>query len=118
MHGQSIAVAITDVHVHSSSLQTSGPARGWNIPLWMPLPVMQGIIIFWLLSVVFGVTRLLVGIQRTRRMVNAAVIGLGRWGKSIVASSKATRFRIIRGVSMEPDLVSDFSAQHGFELGT
>ena len=51
-------------------------------------------------------------------MVNAAVIGLGRWGKSIVAASKATRFRIIRGVSKEPDLVADFAAQNGFELGT
>ncbi|WP_047491870.1 M56 family metallopeptidase [Terriglobus sp. TAA 43] len=72
MHGQSVAVAITDVHVHSSTLQTSGPARGWNIPLWMPLPVMQGIVIFWLLTVIYGMTRLLVGVQRTRRMVNAA----------------------------------------------
>ncbi len=51
-------------------------------------------------------------------MINAAVIGLGRWGKSIVAASKATRLRIVRGVSMEPELVRDFAQQHGFELGT
>ena len=51
-------------------------------------------------------------------MIDAAVIGLGRWGKSIVASSKATRLRVIRGVSKEPELVRDFAAAQGFELGT
>jgi predicted dehydrogenase len=51
-------------------------------------------------------------------MINAAVIGLGRWGKSIVAASKTTRLRVIRGVSKEPELARDFAAKHGFELGT
>jgi predicted dehydrogenase len=51
-------------------------------------------------------------------MIEAAVIGLGRWGKSIVASSKATRLRIVRGVSKEPELVRDFAREHGFALGT
>jgi len=51
-------------------------------------------------------------------MINAAVIGLGRWGKSIVAASRGTRLRIVRGVSKEPELVRDFAAQHGFEIGT
>lgn len=51
-------------------------------------------------------------------MIEAAVIGLGRWGKSIVVSSKATRLRVIRGVSKEPELVRDFAAEHGFALGT
>jgi len=51
-------------------------------------------------------------------MINAAVIGLGRWGKSIVTASKATRVRIVRGVSKEPELVRDFAQQNGFELGT
>jgi predicted dehydrogenase len=51
-------------------------------------------------------------------MIDAAVIGLGRWGKSIVEASKATRLRVIRGVSKEPELVADFAAKHGFVLGT
>ncbi len=53
-------------------------------------------------------------------MINAAVIGLGRWGKSIVEAvqGKSKRLRIIRGVSMEPDLVRDFAGIHGFELST
>jgi predicted dehydrogenase len=53
-------------------------------------------------------------------MINAAVIGLGRWGKSIVEAvqGKSGRLRIIRGVSKEPDLVRDFARTHGFELST
>ena len=54
----------------------------------------------------------------TATPLRAAVIGLGRWGKSIVVSSKATRLRVIRGVSKEPELVRDFAAEHGFALGT
>ena len=51
-------------------------------------------------------------------MIDAAVIGLGRWGKSIVEASRGTRLRIIRGVSKEPEGVADFAAEHGFALGT
>src|SRR5580700_7446017 len=53
-------------------------------------------------------------------MIDAAVIGLGRWGKSIVeaAQGKSKRLRFIRGVSKEPELVADFAKTHGFELGT
>ena len=53
-------------------------------------------------------------------MINAAVIGLGRWGKSIVnaVQGKSQRLRIIRGVSKEPDLVRDFAAARNFELST
>jgi predicted dehydrogenase len=53
-------------------------------------------------------------------MIEAAVIGLGRWGKSIVESvqGKSKRLRFIRGVSKEPDLVRDFAAAKGFELST
>ena len=55
-----------------------------------------------------------------RPMIDAAVIGLGRWGKSIVEAvqGKSRRLRIIRGVSKEPKLVADFAKTHGFELGT
>ena len=53
-------------------------------------------------------------------MINAAVIGLGRWGKSIVESvqGKSQRLHFIRGVSKEPDLVRDFAAAKGFALST
>jgi predicted dehydrogenase len=53
-------------------------------------------------------------------MIDAAVIGLGRWGKNIVESvqGKSKRLRFIRGVSKEPDLVRDFAAAKGFELST
>ena len=53
-------------------------------------------------------------------MIDAAVIGLGRWGKSIVEAvqGKSRRMRFIRGVSKEPEIVADFARAHGFELGT
>jgi predicted dehydrogenase len=53
-------------------------------------------------------------------MIDAAVIGLGRWGKSIVESvqGKSKRLRIVRGVSKEPELVRDFAASKGFELSS
>jgi predicted dehydrogenase len=53
-------------------------------------------------------------------MINAAVIGLGRWGKSIVEAvqGKSGRLRIIRGISKEPDLVREFAKTHVFELST
>jgi predicted dehydrogenase len=53
-------------------------------------------------------------------MINAAVIGLGRWGRNIVESvqGKSRRLHFIKGVTKEPDLVRDFAAAKGFELAT
>jgi len=53
-------------------------------------------------------------------MIDAAVVGLGRWGKNIVEAiqGKSSRLRFIRGVSKEPELVRDFAAANGFELST
>jgi|KBSSwiStaDraftv2_1062776.scaffolds.fasta_scaffold384053_1 predicted dehydrogenase len=53
-------------------------------------------------------------------MIDAAIIGLGRWGKGIVQSAqgKSKRLRFIRGISKEPEQVRDFAATHGFELST
>jgi predicted dehydrogenase len=53
-------------------------------------------------------------------MIDAAIIGLGRWGKGIVQSTqgKSKHLRFIRGVSKEPEQVRDFAATHGFELST
>jgi predicted dehydrogenase len=53
-------------------------------------------------------------------MIDAAVIGLGRWGKNIVEAvqGKSKRLHFIRGVSKEPELVRDFAAAKDFELST
>jgi predicted dehydrogenase len=53
-------------------------------------------------------------------MINAAVVGLGRWGKNIVEAvqGKSKRLRFIRGVSKEPELVREFAAAKGFALST
>ena len=53
-------------------------------------------------------------------MINAAIIGIGRWGKNIVEAvqGKSKRLRFIRGVSKEPELVREFAAAKGFELST
>ncbi len=53
-------------------------------------------------------------------MINAAIIGLGWWGRNIVnaVQGKSERLRFIRGVSKEPDAVREFATQHGFELST
>ena len=53
-------------------------------------------------------------------MIKAAVVGLGRWGKSLVTAvqGKSMRIRFVHGVSKEPDDVRDFAGQHGFRLST
>lgn len=53
-------------------------------------------------------------------MINAAIIGLGWWGKNLVneVQMKSERLHFIRGVSKEPDGVREFAAKHGFELST
>lgn len=117
MHGHSIAVDITDVHVHSNNLQTSGPTRGWNIPLWMPLPAMQGIVVFWLLTVVYGMMRLLVGLQRTRRMVNAATpyslqVAEQQLWQRCVTSFGLTQTRVLETVAIQGPVTVSCAGQH------
>src|SRR5579872_5717995 len=53
-------------------------------------------------------------------MIEAAIVGLGRWGKGIVeaAQGKSKRLRFVRGICKEPDQLADFAKQHGFALGT
>jgi predicted dehydrogenase len=53
-------------------------------------------------------------------MIDAAVIGLGRWGKSLVTAvqGKSQKLRFVHGVSKEPDDVRGFAGQHGFRLST
>src|SRR5436305_12002653 len=52
-------------------------------------------------------------------MINAAIVGLGRWGKAIVEAvqGKSERLRFVRGVSKEPREVAGFAATHGFVVG-
>jgi predicted dehydrogenase len=52
-------------------------------------------------------------------MLDAAIIGLGWWGRRLVqsvAGSRLIRFR--RGVTLEPQPAGDFAAAHGLALGT
>jgi len=53
-------------------------------------------------------------------MIDAAIIGLGWWGKNIVnaVQGKSERLRFIRGVSKEPETVREYATQHRFELST
>jgi predicted dehydrogenase len=53
-------------------------------------------------------------------MIDAAIVGLGRWGKAIVEAvqGKSKRLRLIRGVCREPEQQTGFAASHGLELGT
>ena len=53
-------------------------------------------------------------------MIDVAVVGLGRWGQGVVRSvqGKSRRLRVLRGVSMEPELVAAFAKAQGFELSS
>jgi predicted dehydrogenase len=50
-------------------------------------------------------------------MINAAIVGLGRWGRNHVASvAGSSRIRYVRGVTRNPALAQDFAAQHDLAL--
>jgi predicted dehydrogenase len=51
-------------------------------------------------------------------MINAAMIGLGRWGKSLVdtVQGRSSSVRFVHGVSKEPE--TEFAARHRFRLST
>ena len=53
-------------------------------------------------------------------MLNTAIVGLGWWGKTLVKAARdfGAPMRFVRGVSMEPDTVRDFAAEHKIALGT
>src|SRR5262245_15000921 len=52
-------------------------------------------------------------------MLNAAIIGLGWWGKRLVESVQgSTVIRFSRGVTLEPELARDFAADHKLAIGT
>src|SRR5215475_14695257 len=53
-------------------------------------------------------------------MLNAAIIGLGWWGRELVHSiqGRSDLIRIARGVTLEPELAQDFAVKMNFALGT
>ncbi len=53
-------------------------------------------------------------------MLNTAIVGLGWWGKTLVKAARdfGAPLRFTRGVSLEPDTVRDFAAEHKIALGT
>ncbi len=50
-------------------------------------------------------------------MIDAAIVGLGRWGKGFLESvqGKSRRIRFVRGVDTAPDVARDLAARHGFK---
>jgi predicted dehydrogenase len=53
-------------------------------------------------------------------MVNVALVGLGRWGQTILSSlqGKSERLRIVHGVSKEPEIAALLAARYGFRCST
>src|SRR4029077_18539947 len=52
-------------------------------------------------------------------MLNAAMIGLGWWGKELVRSARDSKLmRFTRGVTLEPDTVRDFASEMKLSIGT
>ena len=52
-------------------------------------------------------------------MLNAAIVGLGWWGKTLVEAAKdSPLLRFTRAVTLEPETAKDFAARHGLSIGT
>jgi predicted dehydrogenase len=53
-------------------------------------------------------------------MINAAIVGLGRWGQALVTAvqGKSSRIRFVRGVVRDPMQACDFASRHGLALTT
>jgi predicted dehydrogenase len=53
-------------------------------------------------------------------MINTAIVGLGWWGKNLVkaAGDFGAPLRFTRGVTLEPDTVKDFAAEHKITLSS
>ncbi|MGC1936797.1 MAG: gfo/Idh/MocA family oxidoreductase, partial [Pseudolabrys sp.] len=52
--------------------------------------------------------------------LNTAIVGLGWWGKTLVKSARdfGAPLRVVRGITLEPETVRDFAAEHQVALGT
>ena len=53
-------------------------------------------------------------------MINTAIVGLGWWGKNLVKAARdfGAPLRFTRGVTLEPDTVRDFVAEHKIALSS
>jgi len=53
-------------------------------------------------------------------MLNTAIVGLGWWGKTLVKAARdfGAPIRFVRGVTLEPETVGDFAAEHKIAIGT
>lgn len=53
-------------------------------------------------------------------MLDTAIVGLGWWGKNLVKAARdfGAPLRFVRGVTLEPDTVRDFAAEHNIAIGT
>ena len=51
-------------------------------------------------------------------MIDAAIVGLGRWGKTLVEAvqGKSERLRFTRAVSRDPGKLREYAAKHRLEL--
>jgi predicted dehydrogenase len=50
-------------------------------------------------------------------MLNAAIVGLGRWGQNLVNNAQGSdKIRFVAGVLRHVEKARDFAAQHGFPL--
>src|SRR5258705_3145310 len=57
--------------------------------------------------------------HRCDRMLNAAIIGLGWWGKRLVGAAQGSRLiHFARGVALDPEAARDFAAADGTAIGT
>ncbi|MCC7486195.1 MAG: Gfo/Idh/MocA family oxidoreductase [Burkholderiales bacterium] len=53
-------------------------------------------------------------------MINAAIVGLGRWGRNIVdaVQGRSERLRFVRCVARRPEAAREFAGRHGLEIST
>jgi predicted dehydrogenase len=51
-------------------------------------------------------------------VIDAAIVGLGRWGRALVESvqGKSTRLRFVLGIEPDAGAAREFAARHGFKL--
>lgn len=52
-------------------------------------------------------------------MITTAIVGLGWWGKTLVKAARdfGAPLRFVRGVTLEPESVRDFAAEHQIAIG-
>jgi predicted dehydrogenase len=53
-------------------------------------------------------------------MINTAIVGLGWWGKTLVKAARefGAPLRFVRGVTLDPDTVKEFAAEHDIAIAT